>query len=274
MSKNLEEAYKEYAQTQIPDLWDRIEAELPEKKVVKNVNRINKKEKILRKRVWATAAAAACLCLVFAGSGIYHLIGSKGEDQLTAIDKNAGVAADEALLDDAMAELIEMEKSAATDTATTDAATSIEEQESAQTEEMREQTVEESMTEDAASAREESLQMEDATNDFTESNDTTLDKEAGKAEETAALESESKSYDVVVTISDMENTGEEMLYYAVIVSADKRPVEVDGKVTFCISEDEVGPFEIGKTYSLRLTEREMQGTEIQPYLVTEVYGEQ
>lgn len=246
MSKKLEEAYKEYTQAQIPDLWDRIEAELPEKKAV---SKKNSREKLLRKRVLATSAAAACLCLVVAGSGIYHLIAGKNVDEMVATESNFGITADKIM----------------TEEAACDTAESVETEVSIDENSEAEMTVTEKMdTDDSMSASESQGAQTEGARDTSE--------ESTRTEE--CTQTKANSYDVVVTISDMENTGEEMLYYGVIVSATDRLMEVDGKVTFCISEDAFEPFETGKTYSLRLTEREMQGMEIRPYLVTAVYGEQ
>ena len=83
MSKHLDEEYKKMIAAEVPDLWDRIEANLPEKQIAKtgenadatekseNINAVQpapkkKKPVIFKILPWAGAATAAALLLMVA----------------------------------------------------------------------------------------------------------------------------------------------------------------------------------------------------------------
>lgn len=66
MSKDFEQAYKELAQSEIPDLWDRIEAGLSEKSTPDKKEGMpsERKKKIYFRRYTGVAAAALCVALI------------------------------------------------------------------------------------------------------------------------------------------------------------------------------------------------------------------
>lgn len=92
MSKNLEKEYKALVNSEVPDLWARIEAGLDEKETVD-------KKKIIHFKVWGTVAAA-CVCAglvipVFR-SYLYMEGGSSSSPQYTNNAPAAGAAQDTA----------------------------------------------------------------------------------------------------------------------------------------------------------------------------------
>lgn len=75
MSRNLEKEYKELMKVEMPDLWERIEAELePKQKGIKKRN-------LWRKYgAWGMSAAAACLCLAVTVPYLFNKILSEQSD--------------------------------------------------------------------------------------------------------------------------------------------------------------------------------------------------
>lgn len=112
MSKNFEEAYKAEVQQNIPDLWNRIESALPEKRIVPEESattafhgvkaeqtNLNHKSNQKKKKnpyawiKWASLAAAAMLVVlllpVVAGLGILGILGSKSSSDMAAAESEA-----------------------------------------------------------------------------------------------------------------------------------------------------------------------------------------
>lgn len=81
MSKNFEQAYKELAQKEAPDLWDRIEAGLTEKSAPKkpDVNRKRSSEiiRILTGRYAGIAAAVLCVAVILPAAVLLRRSGDK-----------------------------------------------------------------------------------------------------------------------------------------------------------------------------------------------------
>lgn len=98
MSKNFEEAYKAEVQQNIPDLWNRIESNLPEKKSVQNMAEVTNNVPVSREPVkkikkknpyawikWASLAAACLLVLLIAPAVIgVGLLGMVAKDESAA----------------------------------------------------------------------------------------------------------------------------------------------------------------------------------------------
>ncbi|MBQ7766260.1 MAG: hypothetical protein IJ397_05395 [Lachnospiraceae bacterium] len=127
MSRNFEEAYKAEVQLNIPDLWDRIESALPEKKVSSEQTTVSKKaenEPVVMKEVttnfnhkskkksrawmkWASLAAAALFMVILlpaiAGLGILGVLGSSSSDMAA----NESAAAPEMMYQDVKEEPME-----------------------------------------------------------------------------------------------------------------------------------------------------------------------
>lgn len=84
MSKNFEEAYIELAQSEAPDLWDRIEAGLSEKKIVTVSAQPEKKKEsiiVLFRRYQAVAAALLCVVIIVPAIILMRQVGMPGASQ-------------------------------------------------------------------------------------------------------------------------------------------------------------------------------------------------
>lgn len=108
MSKDFEQAYKELAQNEIPDLWDRIEAGLREKSTPEKANGKFRKAK---KAYWMpyAKAAAAVLCVALTIPAAI-LLGQSEKGYNTQATTDAESAAEEAggaIMEESMEESIE-----------------------------------------------------------------------------------------------------------------------------------------------------------------------
>lgn len=118
MSKNFEKEYKELAQNEIPDLWDRIEAGLKEKSAPENSTKNKTKIMVIFKRYAGLAAAILCVAIIIPASILISQSGGKSytsEAYDTAIDEatyDVAEAAEEA----AEAETDESTEAAGTET--------------------------------------------------------------------------------------------------------------------------------------------------------------
>lgn len=128
MKKDFEKAYKELAETEVPDLWDRIEADLSEKsapaetKAEKNKKTapVNKKTKIavLMRKYSALAAAIVCAIILIPTMSVMKKSDSKFMSESAydekAVAEEAGAASmmtEEASVEtEAVAEVAEMEQ--------------------------------------------------------------------------------------------------------------------------------------------------------------------
>ena len=128
MKKDFEKAYKELAETEVPDLWDRIEADLSEKsapaetKAEKNKKTapVNKKTKIavLMRKYSALAAAIVCAIILIPTMIVMKKSDSKFMSESAydekAVAEEAGAASmmtEEASVEtEAVAEVAEMEQ--------------------------------------------------------------------------------------------------------------------------------------------------------------------
>lgn len=79
MSRDFKKDYQEELQHEIPDLWDRIEAELPPKEKTPQLRNVvgrptirNRKRRKFRKIRNIVAVAAACLCISITGFAFFH----------------------------------------------------------------------------------------------------------------------------------------------------------------------------------------------------------
>ena len=96
MTRNFEEEYKRYADSSVPDLWDRIEKAIDEKEVKKEDNKHFNKNKVIVfvSRHAGLAIAAACVLLSI---GALRLIGRVGVSKSEAAA--SAEATDEAMPD-------------------------------------------------------------------------------------------------------------------------------------------------------------------------------
>ncbi len=137
MSKVFEQAYKEFAQADIPDLWDRIEAGLSEKStpaalhidenkeviqketvnVVSEKNEVRKNNKVLlvMRKYSAVAAAIVCVAILIPAISLMGRLGIGGSKSEAAMEMAAEAPAaeapaemyEEAVAEEAPAEMID-----------------------------------------------------------------------------------------------------------------------------------------------------------------------
>ena len=99
MSKDLKNEYEALLDSEIPDLWSRIEPELHEKQICKKENENNPKKKRSGTRIYFySGIAAACLCLAIAVPVIIRYAdgGSKSETAFDTAESNSAIAMEEA----------------------------------------------------------------------------------------------------------------------------------------------------------------------------------
>ena len=142
MNKNFEEAYKAEVQQNIPDLWNRIESGLPEKKVIPEVpvaaveskpvqevkevqtnlnHKSNKKKNPYAWMKWASLAAAAMLVIILIptllGIGALFLVSDKSSSTDMAMNEGAAeqmVTTDSVAEEEVKLESADMENTAET----------------------------------------------------------------------------------------------------------------------------------------------------------------
>ncbi len=136
MSKVFEQAYKEFAQADVPDLWDRIEAGLSEKStpaalhidgneeaiqdatnVVSEKNKVQKNNKVLlfMRKYSAVAAAIVCVAILIPAISLMGRLGIGGSKSEVAMEMAAEAPAaeapaeiyEEAVAEEAPAEMID-----------------------------------------------------------------------------------------------------------------------------------------------------------------------
>lgn len=107
MNKDFEKAYKELAEIDVPDLWDRIEAGLSEKSAPEAEKKRNSFI-IFAKRYSALAAAIVCVVIIIpAMIAMKQTMGSKSYSEGTSMDSAASEAFDIAETTEEAAEMAE-----------------------------------------------------------------------------------------------------------------------------------------------------------------------
>lgn len=269
MSKKFDDEYKKFISDEVPDLWERIEASLPEKDVEK-VTPIRS-----RRNFKMLITAAACLCVLMISGGVYRLADLGSKSNMTA----DYMAEDCASAEEAVTEGTATEE-AADETSTEEAVQNEVTEEAVEKMAAIEAEAEEETQKSGAgiwNANRETASKEPFENGMQEEatmqDSVAMDGEAEKSESKAgtAESLEGLFYDVAVMVDAIENTGEEEIYYATVISTENQLKEVDGKIMFCISESEIPALEVGKTYTLQLEDVEPQNSTAHPYVVTEVY---
>ena len=111
MSKDFEKEYRELAQNEIPDLWDRIEAGLTEKSTpeITIVNyradtKKNAKVASFLKKYAGLAAAILCVALIIPASNFILRSGGKSSSADSSVPQEANGAADDTAYDTAVSE--------------------------------------------------------------------------------------------------------------------------------------------------------------------------
>ncbi|MBD5457215.1 MAG: hypothetical protein HDR27_01420 [Lachnospiraceae bacterium] len=227
MERDFEQEFRELKQNEIPDLWNRIEAGLSEKKNTKMISvsedviafdngaRDTKKMIAWRKR---GTLIAACVCIVIILPAFSLLIRSKNYSG-SGMDNSASAAAEEISCDTAMDAITE-------DVAAAETAEAVE-----NVAEIAEAETEEGMADNAGAADAGSLDAAASTNEAAAG--ASADKAAAlesTAPEASRKEEEKTVWDdladgqileeAVIQIQKAEVTGEEVHYQAVVLQAD------------------------------------------------------
>ena len=227
MERDFELEYRELKQNETPDLWNRIEAGLSEKKIAAvplenesksiDIERFVVKKQTPWKR-WGLLAAA-CLCVVIIFPAV--MIGLTGSSKSHSRN-SADTAASTDLMENSASSAAASESAEAFDTASDNAAA---EERKAETE------YAESTTDDAGSSMaggSETAAIEDA------------EASEEESEEVAAPEiSDGQILEgAVVQILQADETGEETVYQAVVLEADTDAVMESGMQIELICDDE------------------------------------
>ena len=249
MSRDFEEEYKKLSQKDLPDLWSRIEegisktdGEEPKIEVTANssVKMINSAKRKKKKKpvIWiSTLTACACLLLLV----IPVMLSGRNKNAETMASKEMATPAESA----------ESEESAL--------------------------QAEESYA----------LTAEDTSSEQSEDADTAQTKDAGTAQtgvgdEMAGEAAESKmdaenadiagiTYtNVMVTVTAVENTGEEVIFETQVIRADASDLESGRILYLCISENEFPELTVGQTYTLDVTDPSPELSDNHPYIITAI----
>ena len=249
MSRDFEEEYKKLSQKDLPDLWSRIEegisktdGEEPEIEVtadssVKMIHSAKRKKK-KKPVIWiSTLTACACLLLLV----IPVMLSGRNRKAETMASKEM--------------------------TATAESAES--EETSPQAEESYALTAEDTSTEQSEDTS--TAQAEDAGTAQSE----TGDEMAGEAVE-SKMDAENADIagitytNVMVTVTAVENTGEEVIFETQVIRADASDLESGHILYLCISENEFPELAEGQTYTLDVTDPSPELSDNHPYIITAI----
>ncbi|MCM1174408.1 MAG: hypothetical protein NC341_05080 [Blautia sp.] len=226
MERDFEQEFRALKQSEIPDLWNRIEAGLSEKKSAapapeQTEIHDNGKSDVRRRfawRKWGTLIAA-CLCVIIVFPAFALFIGNKSGGKDTA----SGAAAEETAFDSTVPEESAEGMAGAADAGGYDMAASVAEMPAAEEMPVAESTDEMSAAaEDTASSADRDAGAE---NSAEASSDKTVENaEIQKDEEEKAIGDDLVDGQIlkeaVVQIQKVETTGGEAFYQAVILQAD------------------------------------------------------
>ncbi|MDO5574274.1 MAG: hypothetical protein Q4G60_09915 [bacterium] len=244
-----EQAYKAEMQTEIPDLWDRIEAALPEKnssdmniqaetEEISQEQKVIGGKKILSFRTIRTAALiAACLCITFMIPTILSLGKHSGAESATSAEAPMETAAAEeaSAQDTAAAETVEEE------TPATDA-----------------------FMEEAASA-DEAVSAGEATEEMLAAD---AAEPSGATDMTAASKEQMQELEKNQASAERNDYGSDALYtenvkLEIIACDTERGKDDDGYVTYTVMilEDASDMYEMAATFDVYVDEKQAQGIE-------------
>ncbi|MBR1693393.1 MAG: hypothetical protein IJ711_11565 [Lachnospiraceae bacterium] len=300
MSKSFEEEYRQLMTDEAPDLWDRIEANLPEKTAVPaEIPSIERsRDKAVRNRsLQKTAIAAGISLLVLAGGAAAFGIGSgRGKNNSMMDASDVAMVPDEAWDDaayvaesdegaDAMESddvAYEMAEDVLADEAASDTVTGAEENADAAQESSSEMKAQDSV---AANRNETSKGAAQSSGNLSDSEKAMTDAataDAAKGAEDAAddtpaqtngasvLTAEGVLYHLTLRITGRENTGEEIIYYGEVILAQEQAVSEGSTVSFCISDDAFAEPEDGQIYAVTLEDSTPGLSEEHPYILREI----
>lgn len=268
MSKNFEDEYRQLMTEDTPDLWDRIEAGLKDKTVTastesKRMRQISDIEshRVNRKAMRNTLAAAAIVVVILIGGAA---IRGRSKFETNSASTTASDVAPQA-----------EEWDGAMDSAVPEEAYS----EEAYSEEAYLETEEVSDAyEQAESAREEngSQNASQEVNYGYENPAESAEYDSADEYKSAAgsemtEEMQQLSYHLTMQITEIENTGEEILYYATVLHADEDAIEVGGTVCFYTEADASEDLpEYGCVYEAVIADMSPELSSYHPYLLLEM----
>ena len=264
MSRNFEKEYRDFMVDEVPDLWSRIEGNLKEKEIVSGytkteIETIKKaKDKKIASIYVKKYAVAACLCLVILAGGVVAVYKGKVPSrkiEMMAIDHATENASDWDLAEDA-APMEEVMDGAEMKEA------EMEETEMMESETLSDELSEKSSFDNVANqmvVREERVESnknqtnglettEDATSELNDN--VQLDVEETEQVSEDASESLAGSVQAVVKITSIENTGEEILYYAQVLPSVYSEVEPGTEIVFCMGDLVVSEPKMGWDYKV------------------------
>lgn len=249
MSRDFEQEFIQLKLNETPDLWNRIEAGLSEKKVLAS----GRQYKLLQKPAWRKwgTLAAACICVAIILPALSLVIGSLGGRKNSYSD-NRAAAGDKTFSPTNMTNMSENAAPAETydeEKLTADA-------------EMKLETDEDGLAADLSGAADAALQ------DYASNDSTVMNNAQALKEKTAFADmAEAEEYvlkDIIVEITEASMSGDEAIYQAEVIRADKDGLLKEGMqiCVLCNSNTEydfIGEsdgrvrFEISKRYELSVS---------------------
>lgn len=270
MSKNFEEEYKKQMAVQAPDLWSRIETNLKEKTGTVEVEENKKKiTRIYRKKY----AVAACLGMLILAGGAFSII--KG---------NVGRQSNETMSDMAAAEWSQTDDSVTMTDETANAPLNGAAGEVAVPEDGYD-----GMYRQGANESERSFYLEDCLpGEDMEDAASDTDSDAGNGEDVAAAANEKNSMEVsekgeertseeetlicqaLVMITDIENTGEEIIFFGEVLPSVYSALEPGQIISFCVADLDIARPELGNTYDVTLKSIQEKEQTAVPYIAIQL----
>ena len=266
MSRNFENEYINFCADEVPDLWSRIEGNLKEKEPVSvstktETETIQKaKNKKITSIYMKKYAVAACLCLVILVGGVIAVYRGKVHGL-----NDAMVATDMASSEDAMD--FEMAEDAAP-VVNFVADSDMEESENMESELLLDATMEGSLWDDGEGnimQNKTEVELNNSQMDSTESTKDAATEEYDGASDSSETEAEASedvseenvnsqkvSAQAVVNIITIENTGEEILYFAQVLPSEYSAFEPGTLLVLCMGDMVVSEPEIGMNYKVEI----------------------
>ena len=260
MSKKFDEEYQEYIKQDLPDLWSRIENGISEQ--TKASEKALQKKRLAKKQMFAFATTlAACICLFVIAVPIYKIVNNSKQME-TAMSSDMEVEnveeeamseetsmSDQAMLTDSSAE----EMAPAEDSATLENASN-------------EDSYNEATSSEAETS--EATTTEDTTNAGTENSSSDKINNVSETTESGVAKTNVISYqNVIVTIVSVENTGEEKIFKATVVSDASKNFEVGRELLLTIDTTVVSEFVVGKNYQISMEDASPELSDVHPFLV-------
>lgn len=227
MSKDLEREYKALVNSEVPDLWARIEAGLEDKKMTADSQMKTVRGKKVNVKMWA-GLAAACVCVAMIVPAMARMMptGSSGSYNNSAPQNDTPQAAESYEKAEGIAEVA---------------------------------------ADDASAAGENGMGSSVITSDNAgaamDSNADTVHVASGGLEEAAAVEQEPYRFRVTVEILDIDaSMDSNVLYTAKVITSENPVVQADSEITF-ISSAVGAVLEKSQTYDIVLYEEHSEDSD-------------